>query len=117
MHQIQLELMLTALSTGGLSLEEVWLDYCALGGRRTEAHMERFLQADQGRQDAEADLGDLDRDILAHAINQMFQDRDLPDCVPYVLDSMGGDRPRPKPTPTRPASPMRSTHSPTDATM
>ncbi|PPB49733.1 hypothetical protein C4K88_08680 [Arthrobacter pityocampae] len=98
MHQIQLELMLTALSTGGLSLEEVWLDYCALGGRRTEAHVERFLQAEPGRPDDDADLGDLDRDILAHALNEMFWDRNLPSCVPYILDSMGGVRTTDSPT-------------------
>ncbi|WP_104168521.1 GAF domain-containing protein [Arthrobacter sp. SX1312] len=95
MHQVQLELMLTALSAGGFSLEKVWLRYCAMGGRSTEAQLERFLQAGPGRPEpspSDPGMSDLDRDILAHTLNEMFWDRDLPSRVPYVLDSMGGAR-------------------------
>ncbi|WP_247828358.1 GAF domain-containing protein [Arthrobacter antioxidans] len=90
MHQVQLELMLTALSAGGFSPEQVWLRCCAMGGRLTEAQMVRFLYSDQSH--ADPGITDLDRDILAHSINEMFWDRDLPSCVPYVLDSMGSAR-------------------------
>ncbi|MHA7282050.1 GAF domain-containing protein [Arthrobacter sp. TMS2-4] len=92
MHQVQLELMLTALSGDGFSLEQVWLNYCAMGGRLTEAQVGRFLHADPSAPaPASADVGvpDVDRDILAHAINEMRWDRNLPSCVPYVLDVMG----------------------------
>ena len=95
MHQVQLELMLTALSAGGFSVEKVWLSYCAMGGRSTEAQLERFLRTEPGRPEpsrADPGMSDLDRDILAHSINEMFWDRNLPSCVPYVLDSMGGAR-------------------------
>ncbi|MBG6224272.1 hypothetical protein IWX63_000827 [Arthrobacter sp. CAN_A2] len=90
MHQVQLGLMLTALSAGGFSLERVWLNYCAMGGLMTETQVGAFLQGDSSTGDMGP--GDLERDILAHAINEMFWDRDLPSCVPYVLDSMGSAR-------------------------
>lgn len=90
MHQVQLELMLTALSAGGFPLETVWLRYCAMGGRLTEVQVERFLQADPSK--ADPGVSDLDRDMLAHTLNEMFWDRNLPSCVPYVMDSMGSGR-------------------------
>jgi len=98
-HQVQLELMLAALSTAHLAPERVWLHYCAIGGKQTTPQVKCFLRGDvnpsgvnpSGASSCDGDPGmtDLERDLLAHAINEMLWDQGLPSRVPYLLDSTG----------------------------
>ncbi|MFJ6001787.1 GAF domain-containing protein [Arthrobacter sp. NPDC092385] len=77
MDRAQRRLMLEALALCKLPLEKVWLHYCGNGGHLGEAQVGLFLQG-------AAPMGELERDILAHAINEMLWDRRLPSLVPYA---------------------------------
>ncbi|MHA7143911.1 GAF domain-containing protein [Arthrobacter sp. TmT3-37] len=78
MDRVQRQRMLDALSLCNLPLDQVWLHYCGNGGHLGEARIDLFLKGG-------ARLPALERDILAHAINEMLWDRQLPSLVPYVL--------------------------------
>jgi GAF domain-containing protein len=75
--QVQRQLMLEALSRFDLRLEDVWLHYCGNGGRLGAAHLGLFLHGG-------APMAELERDILAHAINEMLWDRQHQSLVPYA---------------------------------
>lgn len=77
MKQAQRRLMLEAMSRCGLTPGQVWLHYCGNGGRASEAHLALFLQGAES-------LTELERDILAHAINEMLWDRRHESMVPYA---------------------------------
>lgn len=77
MDPVQRRLMLEALALCNLPLDKVWLHYCGNGGHLCEAQVDLFLKG-------AAPMGELERDILAHAINEMLWDRRLPSLVPYV---------------------------------
>lgn len=77
MNQVQRKRMLDALSLIDLPFERVWLHYCGNGGRLTERHVELFLHGG-------AAMNDQERDILAHALNELLWDVEQPSLVPYV---------------------------------
>lgn len=77
MDQTQRQLMNDALKLCGISPERVWFHYCGNGGHVTFAIVDLFLKG-------AARMDDLERDILAHAINELLWDRQLPSMVPYA---------------------------------
>ncbi|MEY9777095.1 hypothetical protein [Arthrobacter sp. MW3 TE3886] len=52
-----------ALSHTGLNVDELWLKYFTLGGQAGELEVEAYLHGAMS-------LPDLQRDILAHAVNE-----------------------------------------------
>jgi hypothetical protein len=58
----------TARTMLDLSLIELWIDYFALGGSRSPAHIQAFLTD-------EHPLADHDHDLLVQALNERFIDR------------------------------------------
>ncbi|MHA7239493.1 GAF domain-containing protein [Arthrobacter sp. TMS1-12-1] len=100
MHQVQLELMHDALSLGNLAPERVWLRYCAIGGQQTAPQVERFLRSDPSQggpnqgvaNQSDPGMTEFERDVLAHAINELLWDQRLASHVPYLLDSTGAAR-------------------------
>jgi hypothetical protein len=52
----------------GLSIMEVWVDYFALGGILNATQLDRYLSGD-------GEIGNADRNVLVHALNEVFHDR------------------------------------------
>ncbi len=63
----------------GMSVNELWMAYFALGGSRTAAWVRAFL-------DADTDPGLTDYDVLAQAVNERFMDMGGDHPVPYRED-------------------------------
>jgi hypothetical protein len=52
----------------GLSIMELWVDYFALGGILNATQLDRYLRGD-------GEIGNADRNVLVHALNEVFHDR------------------------------------------
>lgn len=63
----------------GLSLNELWIAYFALGGAETAGVVRAYLIAD-------IDPGLIDFDVLAQALNERFMDLGGDHPVPYAED-------------------------------
>ncbi len=69
----------TALRHLELDLTDLWLRYVGLGGGATLGELRRWLAGEQP-------MGDHDYDVLAHALNEAFTDRDQGRPVPYAFE-------------------------------
>lgn len=75
---------LGAFEASGLSVDELWLRYFALGGEAGEVEVEAYLSGLML-------MTPLQHDILAHAINERL-DEIAPERAPYSADlPCGGD--------------------------
>ena len=63
----------------GLSLNELWIAYFALGGSETAGAVRAYLGAD-------VDPGLIDFDVLVQALNEKFMDLGGDHPVPYAED-------------------------------
>jgi hypothetical protein len=52
----------------GLSIMELWVDYFTLGGILNATQLDRYLSGD-------GEIGNADRNVLVHALNEVFHDR------------------------------------------
>jgi hypothetical protein len=52
----------------GLSMEQLWTGYMALGGSLLPYHLEAYL-------DGTGQLADYDHDLVAHSLNERFSER------------------------------------------
>jgi hypothetical protein len=69
------EILESARSLAGLSFDELWLAYMALGGNAPPDVMRAYLQGTY--------TGAVGYDILAHALNEHFTDQGSDHAVPY----------------------------------
>ncbi|MBV8159406.1 MAG: hypothetical protein JO265_00635 [Acidimicrobiia bacterium] len=69
-----------ARQLAGITLADLWLRYFTLGGTATESELGRFLRGDM-------QFGDGQHDVVAHALNERFDDLDMDHPVPYVRDA------------------------------
>ena len=60
----------------GLSYMDLWIDYFALGGNLDADQVAHHLRGDRP-------VSDSDHNILAHALNERFQDRAENNPMPY----------------------------------
>ncbi len=67
-----------ALSQLGLGIRDLWIGYFAIGGNGSLADVTRWV-------DGTAHPTDEDHDLMAHALNEEFADRDLDRPVGYRL--------------------------------
>ena len=65
-----------ALSQLGMTVRDLWIGYFAIGGNGTLADVRGWL-------DGTAQPSDEDHDLMAHALNEEFADRDLNHPVRY----------------------------------
>ena len=68
-----------ALSQLGLSARDLWIGYFAIGGNASLAEVKGWL-------DGTAEPDDMDHDLIAHAMNEEFADRDLNHPLGYRLN-------------------------------
>jgi hypothetical protein len=69
----------TALRHLELDVADLWLRYVGLGGSAPLGELRGWL-------DSELPMGDHDYDVLAHALNEAFIDRDQGRPVPYAFE-------------------------------
>ncbi len=69
------EILESARALAGMSVDELWLAYMALGGNAPPSVLRAYLRG--------ADTGAVGYDILAHAINERFVDQGSDHPVPY----------------------------------
>ena len=79
----QLKQLRGALPLAGLTVGELWLKYFAIGGSSGQFEIEAYLYAAHG-------LPILERDLVAHAINERFMDLGMDVRVPYSTDTDPG---------------------------
>jgi hypothetical protein len=65
-----------ARQTLGLTVDQLWVDYFALGGALSKAHVVAVLKGEQ-------DLRDGEYNVLAQALNERFIDQEQNHPVPY----------------------------------
>jgi hypothetical protein len=70
------EILETARALAGMSLDELWLAYMALGGNASPDLMRAYLQGTHTEP--------VGYDILAHALNEEFVDQGSNHPVPYA---------------------------------
>ncbi|WP_185149776.1 hypothetical protein [Arthrobacter crusticola] len=78
-HEHQRLLLLRAIRHTQISLGELWLHYFAIGGDAGEYEVEAYLHGS-------FTLPPLQRDLLAHAANELIDDRPPPPRAPYSTD-------------------------------
>ncbi|WP_366484645.1 hypothetical protein [uncultured Arthrobacter sp.] len=78
-HEHQRLLLLRAIRHAQISLGELWLHYFAIGGDAGEYEVEAYLHGS-------FTLPPLQRDLLAHAANELIDDRPPPPRAPYSTD-------------------------------
>jgi hypothetical protein len=66
----------TPLHASGMSLDQWWLAYFALGGDASAVVLDRYLQGD-------AQPSALDHNLMAHALNECLHDHGNNWPVPY----------------------------------
>ncbi len=92
-HEHQRLLLLRAIRHAQISLGELWLHYFAIGGDAGEYEVEAYLHGS-------FTLPPLQRDLLAHAANELIDDRPPPPRAPYSTDVPESERsPQPAPGP------------------
>ena len=74
--------MRAAFAQTELTLAEVWLRYFALGGVAPREDVETHIAG-------LAVLSPAEHDVLAHAINEWFAERDLDHPIPYLRGDGG----------------------------
>ena len=74
------EILESARSLSGMTFDELWLAYMALGGNCPPRTVRAYLQ---GTGPDEADHDRVDYDLLAHALNEHFTDQGSDHPVPY----------------------------------
>ncbi|WP_218130770.1 hypothetical protein [Lentzea albidocapillata] len=77
-HDLQLHALSRAFSRAGLTPEQLWMRYFALGGAAGLMEVEAYLHGLMP-------LPALQRDMLAHAINERFDELNQPHRVPYTF--------------------------------
>ncbi|WP_307843336.1 hypothetical protein [Arthrobacter sp. MSA 4-2] len=78
-HEHQRLLLLRAIRHAQIGLGELWLHYFAIGGDAGEYEVEAYLHGS-------FTLPPLQRDLLAHAANELIDDRPPPPRAPYSTD-------------------------------
>ncbi len=78
-HEHQRLLLLRAVRHAHISSSELWLHYFAIGGDAGEYEVEAYLHGS-------FTLPPLQRDLLAHAANELIDDRPPPPRAPYSTD-------------------------------
>ena len=63
----------------GLSNDELWIRYFALGGRAMSGQVREYLRGNQ-RPDG------VEYDIVVHAINEHYMELDRPERLPYAAE-------------------------------
>jgi hypothetical protein len=76
---LQLKQLRRALPLAGLTVGELWLRYFSIGGSAGQFEIEAYLFAAHA-------LPTLERDLVAHAINERFMDLGMDVRVPYSAD-------------------------------
>lgn len=76
---LQLKQLRQALPLAGLTVGELWLKYFGIGGSAGQFEIEAYLYAAHA-------LPTLERDLVAHAINERFMDLNMDLRVPYSTD-------------------------------
>ena len=76
---LQLRQLRRALPLAGPTVGELWLRYFGLGGSAGQFEIEAYLFAAHA-------LPTLERDLVAHAINERLMDLDMELRVPYSTD-------------------------------
>ena len=76
---LQLKLLREAMPVAGLTVGELWLRYFGLGGSAGQFEIDAYMYAAHA-------LPTLERDLVAHAINERFMDLDMDVRVPYSKD-------------------------------
>lgn len=76
---LQLKQLRQALPLAGFTVGELWLKYFAIGGSAGQFEIEAYLYAAHA-------LPTLERDLVAHAINERFMDLGMDLRVPYSAD-------------------------------
>jgi hypothetical protein len=79
-------LLLRAVRHAHISSSELWLHYFAIGGDAGEYEVEAYLHGS-------FTLPPLQRDLLAHAANELIDDRPPPPRAPYSTDASPSDQP------------------------
>jgi hypothetical protein len=71
------------MSAAGIDRQELWLHYFSIGGDLSEFEVDAYLHHSLG-------LPALQRDLLAHAANELLAER-LPPSAPYASELRGED--------------------------
>ena len=82
----QARLLRRAMVQANLQLDELWLHYFSIGGDAGPMEVDAYLNHAMG-------LPRLQRDVLAHALNELADDRPSP-RAPYAKDLSPGDTSR-----------------------
>jgi len=77
-HERQHEVIDAARQRAQLDLQQLWLRYVGLGGDAGPLELEAYLSGLMS-------FDDYQHDILAHALNERFQELGLPSDMPYRL--------------------------------
>jgi hypothetical protein len=81
------EILESARSMAGMSFDELWLAYMALGGNCPPLEVRTYLE---GGGSSEPEHDRVDYDILAHALNERFFDQGADHPVPYRDEFLEG---------------------------
>lgn len=93
-EQLQLKGLRKALASAGIPEEDLWLRYFSIGGMVGEYEVDAYLQSLHS-------LPALQRDLLAHAANELIDELPAPPRAPYneqvspsgpLLPGDGGNR-------------------------
>lgn len=87
MEDMQRRLLDAAVRHSRLPLNQLWLYYFSIGGSAGEYEIEAFLNASYS-------LPPMERDLLAHAVNEMIDMIPPPPRAPYSSDLHNEDRSR-----------------------
>jgi hypothetical protein len=66
-----------ARSLLGLSVDDLWVDYLALGGQLMRSDVDAFLSGSRA-------VDDHDHDLIVHALNERFVDREADHPLAYA---------------------------------
>lgn len=80
----QRQMLLVALQTAGISLGDLWIRYFGLGGMVGEYEVDAYLQGMIA-------LPPLQRDLLAHAANELIDEKPLLPRAPYSDELQPGN--------------------------
>jgi len=85
-HEYQRVNILLAVRHAGIDSSKLWLHYFGLGGDAGEYEVEAYLHGS-------FTLPPLQRDLLAHAANELIDQLPLPPRAPYSTDPAAGRNP------------------------
>lgn len=78
-EQEQRKLLAIAVKHSGIHVEELWLYYFSIGGDAGEYEIDAYLNASYSLRPGQ-------RDLLAHAVNEMIDELPPPPRAPYHHD-------------------------------